>query len=126
MTDIRHCFFASLKGHVDAARLLLDAGAAVDKEDELRGIGRRLGLRACWKRRRGDAIGGARVLTPPQSTRALAERRRFCLLAENGISTQCVYVEKGADVELANKEGTTPPAKTVTPRRLLLEQRRGG
>ena len=84
----------------------------------VRVIGRRLGLRvllgtSTWRR-----YWWSEVLIPLQSTRALAERRRFCLLAGNGISTRCGYVSSAALIRIGRTKRVgrfcMTRAKTVT------------
>ena len=93
------------EGHVNAARLLLDAGAAVDKRRE--GIGRRLGLLAPLGTSTWRHYWWSEVLIPPQSTRALAERRRLCLLRQRNLGAMRLCVGHGANVKLARTAGTT-------------------
>ena len=54
---------------------------------------RRLECMSTWRR-----YWWSEVLIPLQSTRALGERRRFCLLAGNGTSRQCGYVSSMAQM----------------------------
>ena len=94
----------SLKGHVDAARVLLDAGAAVDKR-RARGIGRRLGLRAplgtsIWRRYWWSEDASIDL--------CLAERHAlYCLPERESRRDGAVVAGLGADVNWANEEGGT-------------------